>query len=104
MNSPSRLPIDEDDVALLFEDIHRGRSVIPPHPVSTRPTLVRWDPKSPVTLENLVSMDCTEADKHVKECFGEGVKKSPEELWGKETAEVVRRRSEEVRKAQQWVL
>ncbi|KAK7683704.1 hypothetical protein QCA50_013080 [Cerrena zonata] len=100
----NRLPLDEDDVALLFEDIHRGRSIIPPHAVPTRPTLVRWDPKLPLTLENCVSMESTEAEKHIKECFGEGEKKSPEELWGKETAEVVKRRSGEVRKVQEWVM
>ena len=100
----SRLPIDEDDAGLLFEDIHRGRSVIPPHAVPSRPALVRWDPNLPLTLDNCVSMDFAEAEKHVKECFGEGERKRPEEVWGKETAEVVERRAAEVKKVQEWVL
>ncbi|KAJ7732082.1 hypothetical protein B0H14DRAFT_3615853 [Mycena olivaceomarginata] len=37
-------PLDEDDVALLFEDVHRGRSVVPPHAVPVEPSVVRWDP------------------------------------------------------------
>ncbi|CAL1709992.1 unnamed protein product [Somion occarium] len=98
----NRLPIDEDDVALAFEDIHRGRSVVPPHAVPTRPALVRWDPKSPLTLDNCVAMDYAEAEKHVRECFAEG--QVPEEVWGPETAEVVWRRREEIRKVLEWVM
>lgn len=103
----SRLPIDEDDVGLLFEDIHRGRSVIPPHAVPSRPALVRWDPSQPVGLENLVVMEDKEADRHVKECFdasADSPKKRPEELWGHETAEIVARRTEEVRRDREWIM
>ncbi|KAF8816278.1 hypothetical protein BYT27DRAFT_7208463 [Phlegmacium glaucopus] len=38
--SNSRFPIDEDDIALMFEEICKDRS-LPPHDVPTRPTLVR---------------------------------------------------------------
>jgi hypothetical protein len=38
--------------------------------VANRPTLVRWDPQHPVTLENIVVMDFPDAEKHTKECFG----------------------------------
>ena len=103
----SRLPIDEDDVGLLFEDIHRGRSVVPPHAVPSRPALVRWDPLQPVGLENLVVMEDKDADQHVKECFGasaDSPKKLPEELWGHETAEVVARRAEEIRRDREWIM
>ncbi|KIP10798.1 hypothetical protein PHLGIDRAFT_125305 [Phlebiopsis gigantea 11061_1 CR5-6] len=103
----NRLPIDEDDVGLLFEDIHRGRSVIPPHAVPSRPALVRWDPSQPVGLENLVVMEDKEADRHVKECFdasADSPKKRPEELWGQETAEIVARRTEEVRRDREWIM
>ncbi|KAI0074588.1 hypothetical protein K474DRAFT_1665202 [Panus rudis PR-1116 ss-1] len=109
----NRLPIDEDDVGFLFEDIHRGRSIIPPFDVPTRPALVRWDPSQPLTLQNCVAMDYAQAEKHVKECFGlapaegsdESIKpKRPEEVWGTEVAEVVKRRKEEVRRVQEWLL
>ncbi|KAJ7059338.1 hypothetical protein C8F01DRAFT_1301930 [Mycena amicta] len=58
----TRLPID--DVALIFEDIHRGRSVRPPHPVPVRPTLVRWNLSEGLTLGNVVVMEQKEATKH----------------------------------------
>ncbi|KAJ7303605.1 hypothetical protein DFH08DRAFT_976949 [Mycena albidolilacea] len=41
-----RLPLDEDDVALLFEDVHRGRSVVPPHAVPVKPSVMRRACKS----------------------------------------------------------
>ncbi|KAL6302273.1 ubiquitin-protein ligase molybdopterin-converting factor [Sparassis latifolia] len=98
----NKLPIDEDDVGLIFEDIHRGRSVIPPYPVPSRPTLVRWDPAQPLSLENCVPMEHAEAERHVAECYGGS--KTAEELWGAHAAEVVSRRREEIRKVREWVL
>ena len=46
----SKLPLDDDDCGMLFDDIHRGRSVRPPHGVPERPALVRWDPAAPLAL------------------------------------------------------
>lgn len=103
----SRLPIDEDDVGLLFEDIHRGRSVLPPHAVPVRPALVRWDPSQPLTLENFVVMDEKEAERHVQECFGaspDSPKKRPEDLWGSEVANIVARRAEEIKRDREWIM
>ncbi|KAJ3488132.1 hypothetical protein NLI96_g3067 [Meripilus lineatus] len=68
-HSINRLPIDEDDVAFIFEDIHRGRSIVPPYPVPVRPALIRWDPSRPLTLENVVVMEFKEAERHMKECY-----------------------------------
>jgi len=105
--SINRLPIDEDDVGMLFEDIHRGRSVVPPHPVPVRPALVRWDPTLPLGIDNCVAMEFSEAEKHMKECFSSENNtppKTPEELWGKEVATIVQRRVEEVRRQREWVL
>ncbi|KAJ7690247.1 ubiquitin-protein ligase molybdopterin-converting factor [Mycena rosella] len=90
---PSRLGIDEDDVALLFEDVHRGRSVVPPHAVPTRPTLVRWDPARPVGVDNVVVMDAPEAERHLAG-----------EVWGEEVRTVVERRRVEVQRAMEWVM
>ncbi|KIY49835.1 hypothetical protein FISHEDRAFT_65206 [Fistulina hepatica ATCC 64428] len=63
----NRLPLDEDDVSFIFEDLHLGRSIIPPHEVPARPALVRWDASRPLSLENCVVMDHKEAEKHVQE-------------------------------------
>jgi len=104
----SRLPINEDDVALIFEDLHRGRSVVPPHDVPTRPTLVRWDPTRPLSLENCVVFELNEADKHVRECWeSDGRPKEnvrPQKVWGDEVGTIVERRMEEARRLRAWIM
>ncbi|EPT01968.1 hypothetical protein FOMPIDRAFT_1023012 [Fomitopsis schrenkii] len=98
----NKLPFDEDACGLLFDDIHRGRSVVPPHAVPARPALVRWDPAHPLALGNCVAMEDKDAERHVKECFE--AEKRPEEVWGVECAGLVERRKEEVRRAEEWVM
>ncbi|KAH9929973.1 ubiquitin-protein ligase molybdopterin-converting factor [Amylocystis lapponica] len=98
----NRLAIDEDDVGLLFDDIHRGRSTLPPHDVPARPVLVRWDARCPLGLENCVVLDHADGERHVAECYVGG--KSPGEVWGAAAAEVVRRRAEEVRRVREWTM
>ena len=108
----SKLEIDEDDVAMIFEDLHRGRSVIPPHAVPSRPTLVRWDPKLPLTAENCIVMEHSDAEKHAKECLGPGdaeqgvgaIVRRPADFWGKEVAMVVERRIKEVAEYREWIM
>ncbi|KAK1216609.1 hypothetical protein PQX77_020729 [Marasmius sp. AFHP31] len=99
----NRLPIDEDDVAFIFEDLYRGRSVIPPHEVPTKPALVRWDLSKPLVLENVIVMEEKDAVKHVKECRqgAEGAA-LPGEVWGKQVQEVVERKHSEVAKYLEW--
>ena len=56
--------------------------------------------------DNETAVD-SEADESVRERgSGEVVvaQKSPEELWGSEVAEVVKRRQEEIRKEREWVM
>jgi len=109
----NKLPIDEDDVALIFEDLHRGRSVIPPHAVPSRPVLVRWDPEMPLTAENCVVMEHMDAENHTKKCLGisnkdkeaiNGVRQRPADLWGEEVAIIVERRAKEVARHREWVM
>ncbi len=78
----------------IFEDLHRGRSIVPPHQLPKRPTLTRWNPQEPLTPENCVVFDFSELTKHL-----EGLKqgKTGEEIWGEEVAELVRKRKEEAR-------
>ncbi|EGO01130.1 hypothetical protein SERLA73DRAFT_167269 [Serpula lacrymans var. lacrymans S7.3] len=90
----NKLPIDDDDVALIFEDLHRGRSVVPPHPVPSRPTLMRWDPAEPLTLENCVVFEFAEAEKHAREL----------NVWGEAVQQVVDRRSKEIIGYREWTL
>lgn len=104
----SKLPIDEDDVALIFEDLHLGRSVVPPHAVPAHPTLLRWDPTKPLTLENCVVFESTEAEKHVRECLTPRTeeahpRKTPGAVWGDEVQAVVERHVGDVAKYRTWV-
>ncbi|KAF5348024.1 hypothetical protein D9758_010036 [Tetrapyrgos nigripes] len=99
-----RIPLDEDDVGFIFEDLYRGRSVIPPHPVPTKPVLVRWDFAKPLTLDNCVVLDEKEAAKHLRECkTQEGVIIPPGDVWGQETGEIVNKKAAEVRKYLEWI-
>ncbi|PIL28978.1 hypothetical protein GSI_09025 [Ganoderma sinense ZZ0214-1] len=98
----NKLPLDDDDLGLLFDDIHRGRSVRPPFPVPERPALVRWDPKEPLSLTNCVSFEFADAERHLTEVLLE--KNRPEDVWGAEVAEVVARRREEARRVVEWVI
>lgn len=102
LTTHSKLPVDDDDAGLLFDDIHRGRSVRPPHPVPERSALVRWDPAAPLSLENCAAFEYADAERHLQECLLGG--KRPEEVWDADVVEVVRRRREEARKVVEWVM
>lgn len=102
----SKLPIDEDDVGLLFEDLHLGRSVIPPHNVPSRPVLVRWDPDHPLTLDNCVVMDHADGERHVKECYGQGGREGrrPRDVWGEEVEKIVLGRAKDIARNREWIM
>ncbi|KZS88622.1 ubiquitin-protein ligase molybdopterin-converting factor [Sistotremastrum niveocremeum HHB9708] len=90
----NRMPIDEDDVSFLFEDVHRGRSVIPPHAIPQRPTLVKWDQAGDLTLENIVVMEIPESERHVKEGA---------QVWGEEVKAIVKSHRKEIKEWRTWV-
>jgi len=111
----SKLEIDEDDVALIFEDLHRGRSIIPPHAVPSRPVLVRWDPKAPLAVDNCIVMEHGDAEKHATYCLGMntsgdadkgagGIVQRPAAFWGKEVVAAVERRMKEVGRHREWIM
>jgi len=101
----NKLPIDEDDVALIFEDVHLGKSVLPPHDVPSKPTLVRWDASSPLTIENCVVMDHNDAEKHGKSIRDpSGTFVDPKEIWGAQVQEIVTRRAKVLERQRQWVM
>ncbi|KAF8902557.1 ubiquitin-protein ligase molybdopterin-converting factor [Gymnopilus junonius] len=104
----NRLPIDEDDVAFIFEDLYRGRSVVPPYDVPTRPTLIRWDPSRPVSEDNLVVFELNDAEKHARALWNPDGSvcslTTPAKLWGAEVKEVVDRRAAEARRVRDWVM
>lgn len=104
----SKLPIDEDDVALVFEDLYLGRSIVPPHNVPARPQLLRWDPLKPLIPENCVVFEFAEAEKHQRECLAIGIgnageHRRPAEVWGDEVQRIVDKNAAEIEKYRLWV-
>lgn len=95
-------------MALIFEDLHRGRSVVPPHDVPTRPTLVRWDPSNPLSIENCVVFELSDAEKHAKTLWNPdgsvATATTAEKLWGKAVKAVVDQRAAEARRVRDWVM
>lgn len=100
----NKLPIDEDDVSLIFEDVSLGRSVIPPHDVPSRPTLVRWDASRPLTVDNCVVMEHKDAVKHENDIRGadDGFK-DPKDIWGEEVQAVVACRATQLQQQRDWI-
>ncbi|KAF8524849.1 hypothetical protein BU17DRAFT_74648 [Hysterangium stoloniferum] len=99
----SKLPLDEDEIAFIYEDLHRGgRSILPPHSVPTRSTLTRWDFREPLSLENCVVMELKDAEKHWG-AMREG-NMDPEVLWGGEVAREIQKRRAEAREWREWVM
>ncbi|KAH8112931.1 ubiquitin-protein ligase molybdopterin-converting factor [Phellopilus nigrolimitatus] len=90
----NRLPIDETDIAYILEDLHRGRSLIPPHRVPNKVALTRWDPSAPLSVQNCVVLDWPEYQKHVEGCASG---QTPEEIWGEEVSALVSKRRKEAK-------
>ena len=101
-NPSSRLPIDDDDVFMIFEDVYRGRSILPPHDVPNKPMLVRWDFTRPLSVDNVVPMDQSDGDKHIRRCHE--LKERPEAVWGQEVKAVYERRTQEILKDKRWFM
>lgn len=97
----SKLPIDEDDVFLIFEDLQLGRSVVPPHPVPSKPQLIRWDARKALTLENCVVFEFSEAERHARECLS--VRRDPRDVWGDEVQTIVSRNAARIARYREWV-
>ncbi|KAH9971599.1 hypothetical protein BGW80DRAFT_1561593 [Lactifluus volemus] len=57
------------DIALLHGDFALGRSVVPPHAACVRPAQVRWDPRTPLSLENYVVGEMEEVLRAISPVF-----------------------------------
>lgn len=90
------VPVNWEDIALVFEDVNCGRTTIPGQVVVQRPQAVHWDKSLPLTADNLAILSDKDAKRHEKEVQVEG--KSVEEVWGAEAVAMVNRRNEETRK------
>ncbi|BEJ11603.1 hypothetical protein CspHIS471_0200630 [Cutaneotrichosporon sp. HIS471] len=89
------LEVNADDMALVFEDVNRGRTTIPNQIITQRPQAIHWDIGKPLTADNMAILTDKDAKKHEKEVQIEG--KKPEDVWGADAAALVARRNAEVR-------
>jgi hypothetical protein len=51
-----RLPLSDQEVGFVFEELHRSKSSLPPYESLSRPTLVRWNLGEPLSVANCVVM------------------------------------------------
>jgi hypothetical protein len=91
-----KLPITQEDLGYIFEDLNYGRSTFPPHAVLPKPVATRWDMSRALTVDNVVILGPKDAEKHEKECLIDG--KRAVDVWGREVVDMVERRFAEARK------
>uniref|UniRef100_V5EZ84 THIF-type NAD/FAD binding fold domain-containing protein n=1 Tax=Kalmanozyma brasiliensis (strain GHG001) TaxID=1365824 RepID=V5EZ84_KALBG len=84
------IPFSVNDIAYLFEEVFRGRSVVPPFDSLSGAQLERWDSTLPLSFQNVALFSRAQAKVHEREVLGKG--RSPVEVWGGDAANMVRRR------------
>ncbi|ORX37153.1 hypothetical protein BD324DRAFT_579869 [Kockovaella imperatae] len=92
----TKLPVTQDDIGFVFDDIYHGRSSIPPNVVLPKPQAVRWNKDRELTEDNLVMLSMKDAERHETEHLKGG--KTLDEVWGDEVVQFVQRKSAEVRR------
>ena len=94
-----RIPFSVNDCAYLFEELFRGRTVVPPYESLATGQLVRWDPRKPLDYDNVVLFSRKQAREHEQVLKD---KSDPAEFWGPKVAEMVRRRQAEEKRMSHW--
>ncbi|KAI3623959.1 hypothetical protein GLX27_002091 [Malassezia furfur] len=90
-----RIPFSVNDCAYIFEEMFRGRTVVPPYESLATGQLMRWDPKKPLDYNNVVLFSRKQAREHEQVLKEQS---DPAAFWGpKVTAMVARRHAEEKR-------
>ncbi|BGP41374.1 hypothetical protein JCM10450v2_005416 [Rhodotorula kratochvilovae] len=100
LTGDNRLPFSEDDMTYIYEEIHRAKSVAPPHAYPARPTVLRWRKARGLAWDNLVVFDREEGKVHEERCLLGG--EDPEDVWGPETTALVEKRMEEERRLRKY--
>ncbi|KAH0446031.1 hypothetical protein IEQ34_025135 [Dendrobium chrysotoxum] len=93
---PRRIPWTVDDVAYVFEEVYRCRSVVPPHETLAIGKLLRWDSTLPLSYSNVALFSRGDGLKHEEQVLKQG--RSPVELWGEEAQRMFKRRMAEERR------
>lgn len=86
-----RVPIAVKEVSYIVEEVFRGKSPVSGY--STRLTLSKWDPKKPVSIQNVVVLTKEEQREHEDQVLNGG--KPLEEVYSKEVLDLVNKRFKE---------
>lgn len=84
------IPFSVNDIAYLFEEVFRGRSVVPPFDSLSGAQLERWDSTLPLSFQNIALFSRAQAKVHEAEVLKKG--RSPVEVWGADAANMMKRR------------
>lgn len=84
------IPFSVNDVAYLFEEVFRGRSIVPPFDSLSGAQLERWDSTLPLSFQNVALFSRSQAKIHEAEVLKKG--RSPVEVWGADAAHMMKRR------------
>ncbi|WFD31150.1 hypothetical protein MSPP1_002184 [Malassezia sp. CBS 17886] len=95
-----RIPFSVNDCAYLFEEMFRGRTVVPPFETLATGQLVRWDPDRALDYDNVVLFTRKQAREHEQNVLEEKVR--PDVFWGPRVAEMVQRRQAEEKRMSHW--
>lgn len=93
---PRRIPWTAEDVAYVFEEVYRCRSVVPPHETLSLGRLLRWDSTLPLSYSNVALFTREQGGVHEREVLKNG--RSPVEVWGEEATRIFKRRMADERR------
>ncbi|KAK4054979.1 hypothetical protein OIO90_003320 [Microbotryomycetes sp. JL221] len=100
LTGQTRIPLSEEDVQYIYEEIFRCRSITFPMKFIQKPNLVRWNKNLGCVWNNLVLFDREEAILHVEECLiGD---KKPFQVWGQQVVDLVEKRFQEEERIRHW--
>ena len=95
-----RIPFSVNDIAYLFEEVFRGRTVVPPFETLSTGQFQRWDPRLPLDYNNVVLFTRPQArrhEQHVLSCNAD-----PTTYWGPVVSTKVQQRMKEELRMSHW--
>lgn len=95
-----RIPFSVNDCAYIFEEVFRGRSVVPPCDSLATGQLLRWDASRPLDYDNVALFDRRQARVHEARVLKGG--EDPAAVWGPRVAAVFARRIAEEKRMSRW--
>ncbi|WFD37015.1 hypothetical protein MCUN1_003907 [Malassezia cuniculi] len=95
-----RIPFSVNDCAYIFEEVFRGRTVVPPCDSLSNGQIMRWDASRPLDYDNVVLLDRRQARIHESRVLKDG--EDPAAVWGAAVADIVAKRMAEERRMSRW--